>query len=168
MFSQLAQTLNPFVQNTKWYDINGEGIFKILIYCFQANSTFSRKTGGHSQNFENAAIFIWLVVIPRLRAPWQAAHAQTFFSPVMFRREFCKNFGALFSLTRPSSTLPHKTQATKTCKMSLVTISGMDVQSVMNTRGQIQVIWCPRWRFYRSNLCDLKFTSWSIVFLSWL
>ena len=102
MFSQLAQTLNPFVQNTKWYDINGEGIFKILIYCFQANSTFSRKTGGHSQNFENAAIFIWLVVIPRLRAPWQAAHAQTFFSPVM-RSSILGNLGSTGDQCRTKS-----------------------------------------------------------------
>ena len=93
MFSQLAQTLNPFVQSTKWYDINGEGIFKILIYCFQANSTFSRKTEGYSQNFENAAIFIWLVVIPRLRAPWQAAHAQTFFSPVAQTKQMLNQGG---------------------------------------------------------------------------
>lgn len=59
---------------------------------------------------------------------------------VMFRREFCKSFGALFSSTKATSTAICKLQATKTCKMSLVTIPGMDVHSVMNLRGQIQVM----------------------------
>jgi len=61
----------------------------------------------------------------------------------MFGRQICKSFGALFSLTKGSSTLLHKAQATKTCKMSLVTIPGMDVHGVMNIRGQIQVIFGP-------------------------
>lgn len=82
---------------------------------------------------------------------------------MMFRREFCKSFGALSSLTKASSTTICKPQATKTCKMSLVTIPGMDVHSVMNLRGQIQVMWCPRWRIllcfmliYKLTLCILN------------
>lgn len=59
---------------------------------------------------------------------------------IMFRREFRKSFGALFSLTKAASATICKPQATKTCKMSLVTVPGMDVHSVMNLRGQIQVM----------------------------
>lgn len=61
----------------------------------------------------------------------------------MFGREFCKSFGALFSLTRPTSTFLHRAQASKSFKMSLVTIPGMEVQGVLNARGQIQVIFGP-------------------------
>ncbi|KAM7426030.1 Thymidine kinase [Porites harrisoni] len=61
----------------------------------------------------------------------------------MFRREFCKSLGALFSLTKPSSTLLCNAQGTKTCKMALVTIPGMEVHGVRNIKGQIQVIFGP-------------------------
>lgn len=61
----------------------------------------------------------------------------------MARREFCKTFGALLSSTKASSTILCRAQATKTFKMSLVTIPGMDVHSVVNLRGQIQVIFGP-------------------------
>lgn len=61
----------------------------------------------------------------------------------MFGREFRKSFGALYSLTKASSTLLYRARPSKTCKMSLVTIPGMDVHGVMNIRGQIQVIFGP-------------------------
>ena len=68
------------------------------------------------------------------------------YKSAMFRREFCKGLGALFSLTKPSSTLLYNAQGTKTCKMALVTIPGMEVHGVRNIKGQIQVMWCSRWR----------------------
>lgn len=68
------------------------------------------------------------------------------YKSAMFRREFCKSLGALFSLTKPSSTLLYSAQGTKTCKMALVTIPGMEVHGITNIKGQIQVMWCSRWR----------------------
>lgn len=61
----------------------------------------------------------------------------------MFGRELFKTFGALSTATKSSPTLLCRVQGTKTCKMSMVTIPGMDVHGVMNIRGQIQVIFGP-------------------------
>lgn len=76
------------------------------------------------------------------REDW-CSSCQRFVEHTMFRREFCKSIGALFSLTRATSPTICEAQATKTCKMSMVTIPGMDVHNVMNLRGQIQVIFGP-------------------------
>ncbi|XP_067045316.1 thymidine kinase, cytosolic-like [Acropora muricata] len=51
--------------------------------------------------------------------------------------------GAISSSTGSASTFLRTAQRFTTCKMSMVTISGMDVHGVMNIRGQIQVIFGP-------------------------
>ena len=123
--------------------------------------------------FSFALLCCWLLsnLINSSPVPLLKIHTRglgSLYKTVMFRREFCKSLGALFSLTKPSSTLLCNAQGTKTCKMALVTIPGMEVHGVRNIKGQIQVMWCSRWRLYQSYLCNLKFTRLPFVFLSWL
>ena len=54
-------------------------------------------------------------------------------------RELFKNSGAISTLAGSASTFLRTAQRFTTCKMSMVTVSGVDVHSVMNIRGQIQV-----------------------------
>ena len=57
----------------------------------------------------------------------------------MWRELFKKNSGAIFSLAGSASTFLRAAQRFTTSKMSMVTISGMDVHGVTNITGQIQV-----------------------------
>ena len=68
LFSPVVHTLNTFVQNGVEKPIFVGPLLKMSSSCFQLNAPFLQNTGLYTRIFENAAIFIRVVVVLRPRA----------------------------------------------------------------------------------------------------
>ena len=77
LFSPFVHTLNTFVHNGVEKPIFDGPLLKMSSSRFQLNAPFSQNTGVHTRIFENAAIFISVVVVLRPRAITRALTACT-------------------------------------------------------------------------------------------